>query len=327
MQDIFDKLINEQASTLTLSPAQLSRVYTSCNEIASLFRHTDFGGNFRRIYTQGSIRLKTSITPKWGGGFDADIVVELGPFETWHPTPRDAFDLMGNFLKAMPAFSGCIQQKKRCWALVYDSEYHVDITPAIRDTTRGDSSILVFDEPSQSWRSSDPLGYAAWFLRKVSLVTEGKNASQSLSRTPPPVDPLEGRDWLEADNSVQPLARAVQLLKRRRDLWFGPADAPNSMVLTTLAASFYSGEKTVAETLLKLVERISEYFSDKDNFKMVVNPINDGEVLSENWLYNIGARRSFVAFIIETQRLLLEASKVSNEQQLAVRMEDLFGNI
>ena len=99
------------------------------------------------------------------------------------------------------------------------------------------------------------------------------------------------------------------------------------MVLTTLAASFYSGEKTVAETLLKLVERISEYFSDKDNFKMVVNPINDGEVLSENWLYNIGARRSFVAFIIETQRLLLEASKVSNEQQLAVRMEDLFGNI
>ena len=323
MQDTFDRLINEQANALTLSLEQLSRVYTSCNEIARWFREEPLGGNCPRIYTQGSIRLQTSITPKWGGGFDADIIVELGPSENWRPTPRDAFDLVGSHLKAMPGFKGQIQWKRRCWALIYDSEYHVDITPAIRDAAKGESAILVFDALSQSWRSSDPLGYAAWFLRRTSLATEDRSVS-SLSDDPLVVDPLAGDDWLKADRHIRPLARAIQLLKRRRDLWFDPAVGPNSMVLTTLAANFYRGEETVSESLFNLVQRISEYFSDASQPRIVVNPINDEEVLSENWLNDGAARCSFIAFIAETQALLTKAANTDNEREMATRVEQLF---
>ena len=323
MRYTFDRLINDQARALTLSPAQLDRVYKTCNEIAQWFRQGDLKERYPRIYTQGSIRLETSITPKLGGGFDADLVVELRPGETWQSRPRDLFETVGNHLKAMPGFTGQIREKRRCWALIYDSEYHIDITPAILDAAKGGSAILVFDGLSQSWRSSDPLGYAAWFFQRAALTASRDGfgvSSDNFWRA----DPLAGSDWLRVDHQSHPLARAVQLLKRRRDLWFAPEEAPNSMVLTTLAGRFYEGEGTVSETLLNMVQRISDHFSDAGERRIVVNPINDVEVLSESWVSNPVLAQAFTAFITEMRVLLLNAGSADRELEMTTRVDRLF---
>ncbi len=324
MRDTFDQLIHERAQALSLSPAQLDRVYTTCNEVANWFRQGGLGDQ-PRIYTQGSIRLQTSISPKLGGGFDSDIVVEMGPAERWRSQPKSLFEMVGNHLKTMPGFAGEIRPKNRCWALIYDSQYHVDITPAIQDMAKGGSAILVVDGLSQSWRSSDPLGYAAWFSNQASLAFSEKSnfkthADYHLA------DPLGGSEWLKTGGPPHPLGCAIQLLKRRRDLWFDQEEAPNSMVLTTLAGSFYEGERTASETLLKLVHRIAEYFSESGKPRLVVNPINDVEVLSENWLSNADAMHAFAAFIRETRAQLAKASNAESEEEMRARLNKLFSS-
>jgi hypothetical protein len=324
MQQTFDKLLNERANALTLSRTQLERVNGTCREIASWFREGRFGGDSLSIYMQGSIRLRTSITPKRGGGFDADMVVELGPPEAWSSSPSATFEAIGSHLKGLPNYDGLIQRKRRCWALVYDSQYHVDITPAIKDTAKGKSSILVFDEPTKSWRSSDPLGFAAWFHRQASLAFRASESAEPGARADFCVDPLTADDWLDRSHHNQPLAQTVQLLKRCRDLYFEPAEAPNSMVLTTLAGKFCAGEQTVSESLCQVVQRMTRYFSEGDRPWEIVNPTNDTEVLSENWVINATARQSFLTFIKDTQALLSRAASANTEKQMATYIYQMF---
>jgi hypothetical protein len=270
-------------------------------------------GDGLSIYMQGSIRLRTSIAPKRGGGFDADMVVELGPAEAWSSSPSATFDAVGIQLKSL---GGLIERKRRCWALIYDSEYHVDITPAIKDQERGGSSILVFDEPTQSWRSSDPLGFAAWFQQKASLVCGNGDDANSSGGMASYADPLTTTDWLDRYHLSEPLARTVQLLKRCRDIYFDAGDAPNSMVLTTLAGRFYSGEQTLSESLCEVMQRMTRYFLEGNRRQEVVNPANETEVLSEDWLVSARAKQSFLRFIADMQARLSAAVSAKTETQM-----------
>jgi hypothetical protein len=66
----------------------------------------------------------------------------------------------------------------------------MDILPAIPDPSRGGTALLVPDHDAQSWKPSNPKGYAAWFdLRKTQdKVTYGYKASAepSLHKVTPP---------------------------------------------------------------------------------------------------------------------------------------------
>ncbi len=96
------------------------------------------------------------------------------------------------------------------------------------------------------------------------------------------------------------------------------------MVLTTLAGRFYAGEQTVSESLCQVVQRMARYFSEGDRPQEIVNPTNDSEVLSENWIINARARQSFLTFIKETEALLSRAVSANTEQQMATYIYQIF---
>ena len=58
-----------------------------------------------------------------------------------------------------------------------------------------------------------------------------------------------------------PLQRAVQVLKRHRDVMFhaAPGLAPISMIITNLAGHAYEGEHDLGEAILGIVERMGHY--------------------------------------------------------------------
>jgi hypothetical protein len=85
-----------------------------------------------------------------------------------------------------------------------------------------------------------------------------------------------------------PLQRAVQLIKRYRDIFFEKDDtyATSSIVLTTLMGQFYAGESTIYETLENIITRVISGYQNSlvsgGRFK-VLNPTNLNEDFTDKW--------------------------------------------
>ena len=63
-----------------------------------------------------------------------------------------------------------------------------------------------------------------------------------------------------------PLQRAIQILKRHRDVWFNKNRSaydekakPSSIIITTLAAHAYYNEGDLQQTLLKILTQMPHY--------------------------------------------------------------------
>jgi hypothetical protein len=101
-----------------------------------------------------------------------------------------------------------------------------------------------------------------------------------------------------------PLQRAVQLLKRHRDMRFlgheHEADKPISIVVTTLAASAYQQETDVFTTLANFLDQVQRHQETGIircvNGKWTIpNPVNPGENFADRW-NDEGSRRADAFF-------------------------------
>jgi hypothetical protein len=92
---------------------------------------------------------------------------------------------------------------------------------------------------------NDPLAYQAWFEQRCVTLAIMEKAEP---RPVPGLVPSEQKP---------PLKRAVQLIKRHRDIIYaaGPG-TPSSILLTTMAATFYNGEVRVVHALVGVLARI-----------------------------------------------------------------------
>jgi hypothetical protein len=298
-------LIEKQVNSVQRSEEHEAQIEKRLREITVWLRTAPFATGMS-LYTQGSVRLDTSIAPEARASFDADLVCHL-PRQPWESRPFSTFEMVGSHLSKLPGFRGELKRKRRCWTLTYNTGFHVDITPAIDNGIPHARSVSVFDGPSQSWRISDPVGYSAWFTAR------SNSAQGKLPRK---------RD---VNRQVTPLISVVQLLKRRRDLHFDGPDAPNSIVLTTLAASIYSGEPTTVEALSKVLRGM---LAGVDGFNIrgaVGNPVNPSEVFSENWIGKTSAIRAFLQFLKDLQSRLAMAEQAKYQHRATSHLNDLFG--
>lgn len=263
------------------------------------------------VYLQGSFPLGTVIRPMKGGiecGFDIDMVCEVDRDKD-QDDPESLKDDVGAEVKAYAEKNGMSQPTsgKRCWALEYaaDSEgigFHVDILPSLPDAAVGANiSELNFSQgatdwqhtktniaitnrddrmtpPEYDWRSSNPRGFVKWFRaigdpgflhvdykRQKSRLFETFGKRQNF--------PFARPDDIPDDLVRTPLQRAIQILKRHREVRFsGHRDEkhrPISMIITTLAARLYEGRaselQTTREALRFIVETLSEHAALLDN--------------------------------------------------------------
>lgn len=82
------------------------------------------------------------------------------------------------------------------------------------------------------------------------------------------------------------LQRAVQLLKRHRDLRYAghPKDKPISIIISTLAAKAYGNEMDFYEAFIGIVQRMQSHIEIRDGVYWVANPVNpDGENFADKW--------------------------------------------
>jgi len=249
------------------------------------------------IYPQGSIKLGTTVKPLSQEEFDVDLICHI-PYGA-NFDPADINNLVGNRLKEKTTYANLLTPLNRGWRIDYANEFHLDITPVINNPQCRNDGVLVPDKELKTWKPSNPKGYAAWFdtYSKIQpAYIQRFNESNFFAKD---MEPLPEQQPIKGV-----LRRAVQLLKRHRDLYFQDKSdgvkkcAPISVIITTLASHAYRKqvEQGIHDNDLDLLlgvinsmpNFIESYSVGDKNYYHVMNPTtlgnnNETENFAEKW--------------------------------------------
>jgi hypothetical protein len=272
------------------------------------------------IYSQGSMRIGTTVKPFGRDAYDLDLVCEFQVAASTFDSPMHLLDLVEYRLRQNSNYARAIERKNRCVRLNYAGEFHLDILPAYPDVSVGGSCILIPDRRSPLMCHSNPKGYSDWFDKQCELALIIFAESRKLMAKAEPI-PAQ-----VAASEKAILKQVVQLLKRWRDIRYQKQCdvAPISMVLTTMAAQAYSGEQSVPQALSAILDKIVVATESSKPRVYVLNPANLKEDLSERWEDPVKYR----AFVDGIRELRLQWNKIlslSGIQNISNALESLFG--
>ncbi len=270
-----DDLLTRICEALQLSPSQHD---LAVERYAAVGRWLAAPGSslarFRpEIYPQGSLRIGTTTKPLKRQEYDLDAVAEFQVATTAFPRPVILLDLLEGRLLEHSQYSTMLERKNRCIRLNYAKEFHIDFLSGCPDPRLGGTCLLVPDRSLGAWKESNPKGFARWF----DGVAESGFAFAEKAIEPVP-DP-------EAVSEKAALRLVVQLLKRWRDVVFGAHEdlAPRSILLTTLAATYYDRSSSTVDAVSGVLRGIVDALPSGGAPLVVVNPTNRHEILSECW--------------------------------------------
>lgn len=263
------------------------------------------------VYPQGSFRYGTVVRPLLRSDeYDLDLVSEIRALSKTDLSQHDLKQLVGDEVKAYAESHGLKnppREKKRCWRLDYADEvhFHMDILPAVpeergiqqslsrkmmekefarnaEELARYTIAITDMRHPqyravSRDWPSSNPKGYARWFEAQMRPVAEKRFLASANDRVHASVDDIPVYQW------KTPLQRAIQILKRHRDVMFqsDPEGKPISMIITTLAAHAYGQESQLYEALVNIIDQMPQFVRREE--PRVPNPVNPDEDFADKW--------------------------------------------
>lgn len=247
------------------------------------------------VYVQGSFLLGTVVRPHTGRGeYDLDLVAKLNVAKT-SISQKDLKERVGDLLADYQDThdgQACLSPHdltpgRRSWCLHYDG-FHMDVLPCIPDTdAKSETAIELTDTQLTYWQKSDPQAYVNWFRKQC--------ARQFLEKSIELSHRYGSVDNVPKHRVRTPLHRVVQILKRHRDIYFADDldDRPPSSLITTLAATSYSGEQDLATATLLAVQRMPDHVEKRNGQYWVENPACEGENFADKWNDYPDRRRKF----------------------------------
>jgi hypothetical protein len=292
------------------------------------------------IYPQGSFRLGTVVRPIRHGleaSYDIDLVCEI-PLRKERTDPRSVKLMIGDRLREHGTYRKLLDvEGRRCWTLEYAEQdgvgFHLDVLPAIPESLGlVDHAIAITNKngAAYTWSASNPRGYGTWFDAKNAVaferaVFEQKKAIQG--RVP---YIYESVDKVPDQLVRTPLQRAIQIMKRHRDLRFNHNArleyAPISIIITTLSAQLYANEIDIHSALIGIVGKLQAHAGliegkgiahsllsmglirrTPDGKWYIGNPVNPAENFADRWHEDNHARaRAFFLWVAALQKDLVE---------------------
>jgi len=324
-------LLDGIASRLDISPTKYKQAVDRYTAVSNWIAEGKFDGvEDIHFYPQGSFRLGTVIRPIRNGqdtDYDIDLVSEFLVSKS-SISPQELKDMVGARIAENEMYKKMLDEEgRRCWKLLYTEQdgvgFHLDVLPATPEESSlrsfrvapqlADKAIAITHknkDKTYEWYSSNPSGYADWFddinrpylnevksVQKRSLFDNNKEIYSSIDDVP--------------DALIKtPLQRAIQILKRHRDIRFTnhpmSSDKPISMIITTLSAHLYTGEPNVFLALRNIVNQLDMlsafltpgYSQNKllqeqrlitrkaDGTWFIPNPVNPDENFADRWHEN-----------------------------------------
>ena len=299
------------------------------------------------IYPQGSFLLGTVTRPiSEKDEYDLDLVSELNLLKN-SITQADLKKLVGHEIKSYAdahSMKSPVKEGRRCWTLHYADgvQFHIDILPSIPDAklfkefleSRGyspsnlsDFAIAITDNTlpnynciDPDWPCSNPRGYAAWFRSQMEIRFNEKRRSFAESRQ------LRVEEVPEYKVKT-PLQRAIQILKRHRDILFAnaPDDKPISIIITTLAGHAYNNEPDILAALQNIVTDMPRYIQRNNGVVWIPNPVNPLENFADKWAEHPQREENFYRWMSEVQKDLNTALEQPDIQRAAESLKSRLG--
>lgn len=259
------------------------------------------------IYPQGSFRLGTVVKPVGRDEYDIDLVCFLGGLKKEGTSQAGLKQMVGDRIKENETYKKILEDEeggRRCWTLDYANEFHMDILPSIEDAelrakdVKYKDAILITDKKKiesgdPEWPKSNPKGYADWFFNRQADIfqTLKKGLAESIKASIEDVP----------DYRIHtPLQRAIQVLKRHRDIYFSDKDGSNkpiSIIITTLMASLYEGQDNIFNVIYDALNKINNGLLLKGGKYTLLNPVNPGENFADKWNENGSLPKAFFEWI------------------------------
>ena len=285
-------------------------------------------------YPQGSFVLGTVTKPiSDAEEYDMDLVSELN-LQKDKITQEGLKNLVGDEVKSYARANNMnspAKEGRRCWTLSYadGAQFHMDILPAISDVeafkllleSRGyspsiwsgfaiaitDNTLPNYSRIDTDWPRSNPKGYAAWFRSR--METEFNARQKSLAES------MQARVEDVPEYKVKtPLQRAIQILKRHRDIMFAkdPDDKPISIIITTLAGHAYNNESDLLDALQNLIKGIPCYIQNINEVTWIPNPVNPLENFADKWQEHPQREQNFYRWLRQMQQDLDKALELAD---------------
>lgn len=314
-----DDLLDKMAEQVQLDTTRYERMISSYESVKDWIEADEvfFKPYNYDVYPHGSVRILTTVKPIGKDEFDLDIATHLK--SNMPHTPQRIYNELKRVIEAYSKKHGVkIELKNRCVRLNYAGDFHMDILPGVQENTFDTDKIKVPDRKLGDWVSSNPRGYANWFIGKANLVRESL-LEKALRAEKLPVDDFKNK---------KPLQRAVQLIKRYRDIYFQKDDTykTSSIILTTIAGEFYQGEEGIFDTVDNIVTTIRSKVNQPIGRLKIFNPVNIEEDFTDKWDNEPEYYEAFKKFAShlynEWQKLKMENS-VLEEGNI---MKGLFGD-
>ena len=299
------------------------------------------------IYSQGSFLLGTVTKPiSDKEEYDLDLVSELNLLKS-SISQADLKKLIGHEIKSYASahnMKSPVEEGRRCWTLHYADgvQFHIDILPTLPDAklfkefleSRGhspsnlsDFAIAITDNTlpnynciDPDWPCSNPRGYAAWFRSQMEIRFNEKRRSLAES--------MQLRVEEVPEYKVKtPFQRAVQILKRHRDILFAnaPDDKPISIIITTLAGHAYNNEPDILAALQNIVTDMPCYIQRNNGVVWIPNPVNPLENFADKWAEHPQREENFYRWMSEVQKDLNTALEQPDIQRAAESLKSRLG--
>lgn len=176
-------------------------------------------------------------------------------------------------------------------------------------------SVAITDDRHQSynkicddWNISNPEGYGKWFEHRM------KSTDEQILMEKAQVDRVP------AHSRKTPLQRCIQILKRHRDKLFGDNESkPISIIITTLAARAYNGEKDLVTALNNILATMANHINA--NTPRVPNPVNPAEDFADRWnmpeCQHLNLEQNFKSWLYQAQIDLTHITSTSDTTFIA----------
>lgn len=367
----YNKLLENLSNELDISESRYKQAEDRYKAVGKWIGREDsiIAEHSPDIYPQGSFRLGTVIKPITDAEkYDIDLVCVLDLTKN-QVSQKKLKEMVGYEIKSY-ATTNSMQSPpengKRCWTLNYadGAQFHMDILPSLPDgnsfrillenkgfsTKWTELAIAItdktnpnYDQIADEWLRSNPKGYAEWFKERMKTRFDARliQLAESLRASVESIPEYKVKT---------PLQRAIQILKRHRDMRFTGHEMevakPISMIITTLSAKLYNNEEDIYSTLQNIIEKldahagllqpgvtlneniINLHLIEKkiDGTWYIPNPVNPTENFADRWHENNHERaRAFFQWVSWVQSDLLEVLRQADIKKIKGSLEEHFG--
>lgn len=350
----FSEILEALGRSLDISKSQHEQIVKSYQSVGNLLSQENslLAPYEPEILPQGSLLIGT-LTKNISDNddIDVDLVCQLkGKQADW--TQKELKQIVGEQIKINKTYAAMLEEPdgRRCWTLNYSdtANYHMDILPSIVDTgyrillekafatwdfeQLDELAIRITDKKRDdydietnhlNWLKSNPFGYARWFIARAMTVASDIVVFKES------VQPLPSY----TENKL-PLQRAIQILKRHRDIMFdGDDHKPISIIITTLAARAYNKETNILEALTNIVNRMPQFIEERYSsehgryIKWIPNPVNEDENFADKWAEKSIKEKNFYLWLDRVREDIQNVVRQSGYKAIRESLERPFGKV